>query len=109
VKGAAQGAKVPAMIAGAGLIGAAGGAVAAAARGGRKRVLGVPVPRKSTSKAVSKNLAEASKNVGRFGGGMQSLATQVGRVSEVASAANGGSRRSPIEVVLQGLTNRRRG
>jgi hypothetical protein len=56
---------------------------------------------------VSKNLAEASRNVGRFGGGMQSLATQLGRVSDGVSAANGGSRRSPVEVVLQGLTSRR--
>ena len=38
---------------------------------------------------------------------MQSLAAQVGRVSDGVSAANGSARRSPVEVVLQGLTNRR--
>lgn len=105
VKDAAKSAKVPALIAGAGLVGLAGGA-AAAARGGRKRALGVPLPRKSTSKAVTKNLAEASRNVGRFGEGMGSLAAQVSRVSEGVNAATNGRRRSPVEVVLQGLTNR---
>ena len=83
------------------------GGIAAASRGSRKRVLGVAMPRKSTSKAVTKNLAEASRNVGRFGEGMGSLAAQVNRVSEGVAAANGKSRRSPVEVVLQGLTSRR--
>ena len=106
VKDAAKGAKVPAMLAGAGIVGLAGG-IAAASRGSRKRVLGVAMPRKSTSKAVTKNLAEASRNVGRFGEGMGSLAAQVNRVSEGVAAANGTSRRSPVEVVLQGLTRRR--
>lgn len=105
VRDAAKSAKVPVLVAGAGLVGLAGGA-AAAARGGRKRMLGVPLPRKSTSKAVSKNLAEASRNVGRFGEGMGSLAAQVSRVSEGVNAATNGKRRSPVEVVLQGLTNR---
>jgi len=105
VANAARSARVPALIAGAGIAGLAGGA-AAAARGSRKRVLGVPVPRKSTSKAVSKNLAEASRNVGRLGEGMGSLAAQVSRVSEGVNAATNGRRRSPVEVVLQGLTRR---
>jgi hypothetical protein len=97
-------AKVPALAAGAGLAGLAGG-VALAGRNSRKRVLGVPMPTKGGAEAVSRNLAEAAKNVGSFGEGMGSLAAEVRRVREsVAEDANG---RSPIEVVLQGLTRRR--
>jgi hypothetical protein len=63
---------------------------------------------------VSKNLAEATKNVRSFGQGMESLAGEVRKVREgfvgaAAGNAGGGAenRRSPIEVVLQGLTRRR--
>jgi hypothetical protein len=55
---------------------------------------------------VSKNLAEASKNVGSFGEGMASLAAEVRRVREGVAGGDAGKRRSPIEVVLQGLTKR---
>lgn len=95
-------AKVPMIAAGAGLTGLAGGAMLAA-RNPRKRVLGVPMLRKSTSK----NIANASKNVATFGEGMGSLASEVHRITTGLSDANAG-RRSPIEVVLDGLTNRRR-
>jgi hypothetical protein len=108
----AQKAKVPALAAGAGLAGLAGGI--AVARNSRKRVLGVRMPTKRGSHAVSKNLAEATKNVRSFGEGMESLAGEVRRVREGfvgAAAGNAGgvgeNRRSPIEVVLQGLTRRR--
>jgi hypothetical protein len=109
----AQKAKVPALAAGVGLAGLAGG-VALAGHNSRRRVLGVPVPTKSGTQAVSKSLAEATKNVRSFGEGMESLAGEVRKVREgfvQAGAANAGgnaeSRRSPIEVVLQGLTRRR--
>ena len=55
---------------------------------------------------VSKNLVEASKNVGSFGEGMGSLAAELRRVREGVATA-GETKRSPIEVVLQGLTTRR--
>jgi hypothetical protein len=101
----AQKAKVPALAAGAGIVGLAGG-VALAGRSARKRVLGVPLPTKSGTQAVSKNLADASKNVGSFGEGRGSLAAEVRKVRE--GVGNGAEkRRSPIEVVLQGLTRRR--
>lgn len=109
----AQKAKVPALAAGAGLAGLAGG-VALARRNSPRRVLGVPVPGKSGTQAMSKSLAEATKNARSFGEGMESLAGEVRKVREgfaQAGAANAGgnadSRRSPIEVVLQGLTRRR--
>ena len=95
-------AKVPLIAAGTGLAGLAGGAMLAG-RNSRKRVLGVPMPRKSTTK----NLANASKNVATFGEGMGSLASEVHRITTGLSDANAG-RRSPIEVVLSGLTNRDR-
>jgi hypothetical protein len=48
--------------------------------------------------AVSKNLAEAAKNVGSFGEGMGSLAAEVRRVREGVAMARE-TKRSPIEVV----------
>jgi hypothetical protein len=99
---------VPALAAGAGLAGLAGGI--AAARNSRKRVLGVPMPTRRSAHVVSKNLADATKNVRSFGEGMESLAGEVRKVREGFAAGNAGggsaNRRSPIEVVLQGLTRR---
>jgi hypothetical protein len=103
---ASKRAKVPALAAGAGLAGLAGG-VALASRNSRKRVLGVAMPTKSGAQAVTKNLAEATKNVGSFGEGMGSLAAEVRRVREGMAESGGENRRSPIEVVLHGLTSRR--
>jgi hypothetical protein len=103
---ASKKAKVPALAAGAGLAGLAGGVVLAS-RNSRKRVLGVAMPTKGVAQAVTKNLAEASKNVGSFGEGMGSLAAEVRRVREGMAESGGEDRRSPIEVVLQGLTSRR--
>jgi hypothetical protein len=102
---AASKAKTPALAASAGLAGLAGG-LALAHRTTRKRILGVPMPKGGTAHAVSKNLAEAAKNVGSFGEGMGSLAAEVRQVREGVAMA-GEPKRSPIEVVLQGLTRRR--
>lgn len=102
---AAKKAKAPALAAGAGLAGLAGG-LALANRRTRKRILGVPMPNGGAAHAVGKNLAEAAENVGRFGEGIGSLAAEVRRVREGVAMA-GELKRSPIEVVLQGLTRRR--
>ncbi len=64
------------------------------------------MPNGGAAHAVSKNLAEAAKNVGTFGEGMGSLAAEMRRVREGIAMA-GDLKRSPIEVVLQGLTRRR--
>ena len=102
----AKKAKGPALAAGVGLAGLAAG-LGLAGRNSRKRVLGVPMPTKSGTQAVSKNLAEAAKNVGSFGEGMGSLAAEVRKVREGVAGGDAERRRSPIEVVLQGLTRRR--
>ena len=90
--------RTPAIAAGAGLAGLAGGI--ALTRSRQRKVLGVPLPGRGTTK----NLAGAAKNIG-------ALAEQAGHVAEqarVAGEALGGNeaRRSPIEVVLEGLTRR---
>jgi hypothetical protein len=105
--GIADKAKVPALAVGAGLLGLAGGAVLTA-RNSRKRVLGVPMPTKSGTQAVSRNLADVAKNVESLGEGMGSLAAEVRRVREGLAAEGDSEKRrpSPIEVVLQGLTRR---
>jgi hypothetical protein len=105
--GIAEKAKVPALAVSAGLLGLAGG-VALTSRNSRKRILGVPMPTRSGTQAVSRNLADAAKNVESFGEGMGSLAAEVRRVRQ-GLAAEGETEKhpSPIEVVLQGLTRRR--
>ena len=102
----AKKARVPALAAGVGLAGLAGGALLAG-RDSRMRVLGVPMPTKRGTQAVSENLAEAAKNVGSFGEGMGSLAAEVRKVREGVAGDDAEKRRSPVEVVLQGLTKRR--
>jgi hypothetical protein len=106
VSDVAEKAKVPVLAAGMGLAGLAGG-LALASRNTRNRVLGVSMPTKSGTEAVSKNLANAAKNVGGFGEGMGSLAAEIRKVREGVGEAGTEKRRSPIEVVLQGLTKRR--
>lgn len=101
----AQKAKTPALAAGAGLAGLAGG-LALAKRTSRKRIPGVPVPNGGAAHAVSKKIVEASENVGSFGESMGSLAAELRRVRKGVATA-GETKRSPIEVVLQGLTTRR--
>ena len=95
----------PALAASAGFAGLVGG-LAIAHRTTRKRIHGVPMPNGGAAHAVSKNLAEVAKDVGSFGEGMGSLAAEVRRVREGIAMA-GEPKRSPIEVVLQGLTRRR--
>jgi hypothetical protein len=104
----AEKAKVPALATGAALVGVAGGAALAGHNShSRKRVFGLPMPTKSGTQAVSKDLAEAAKNVGAFGEGMGSLAGEIRKVREGVLGEESKQRRSPIEVVLQGLTRRR--
>ena len=102
VGNAASKAKVPLVAGGAALAGLAGG-VALGARGLRRRkVLGVPVPRRSVLKASTKNLADAAREAGKVGQQMGELTTEVSKTREAMDDKH----RSPIEVVLQGLTRR---
>lgn len=90
---AASKAKVPLVAGGAALAGAAGGFALAASKKGRKGV-----------GLKSGDLAKAAKEVGNFSAQVGELATELQRARE---SARNGRHRSPIEVVLQGLTARR--
>jgi hypothetical protein len=86
-------AKVPLMAGGAALAGAAGGLALGARQSHRHRGIGVN----------SDGLTKAAKKVGGFGMHVGELALEGQRARQ---ASNGKAHRSPIEVVLQGLTSR---
>jgi hypothetical protein len=108
---AASKAKAPALAGGAALAGMMGG-MAIASRAGRRRVLGIPVPGtrrplvqiKPRRKGVAKDVVKAAGKMGRAGGQMAELAGEVRMAREQLERPR---RRSPIEVVLEGLTSRR--
>jgi len=95
----ARKAKTPLLAGGAAVAGAAGG-LALGARQARKSKM----MRRPMVKVDSHDLAKAAKNVGRFGVEMGELASELRKNREETDSAR---RRSPIEVVLQGLTTRR--
>jgi hypothetical protein len=80
--------KTPAIAGGAAVLGLAGG---------------VALGRRS-ARSASANLAEAAKQIGSFGEKVGDLATEVSMVREGVANSR---KRSPIEVVLEGLTARR--
>jgi hypothetical protein len=104
VASAAKQFKTPAIAAGVGLVGLAGGI--ALGRGKGKKSLGLPLRRRSAAGATSKKLSGAAKNVGAVAGQTGQIAERVRLVSEAIGGKNTAPRRSPIEVVLEGLTRR---
>jgi len=109
---AATKAKGPAMAGGAALAGLVGG-MAIASRGARRKVLGVPVPgtrrplvkiKTPRRNSVAKDVAKAAGQMGSAGRQMAELATEVRLARQQLDS---GRRRSPVEVVLEGLTSRR--
>lgn len=80
-------AKLPLVAGGAAVAGAAGGLALASSKQARKSRLG-----------------KAAREVGNFGAQVGGLATELQRARE---SADGKRHRSPVEVVLQGLTARR--
>lgn len=90
-------AKVPLLAGGAALAGAAGGLALGARQAHHKSRLG---------KVSSKDLTNAAKKVGEVGAQVGEVALEVRRARE-STNGNGKVHRSPIEVVLQGLTSRR--
>lgn len=100
---AANRAKVPLIAGSAALAGAVGGAALASRnehhRGGLAKAL-----RKPRIKLTSRDMAKAAKEVGNFSAQMGELATELQRARE---STDNGKHRSPVEVVLQGLTTRR--
>lgn len=101
---AASKAKLPLVAGGAALAGAVGGMAVGAHQARRHKVLAGAMARRPMVKVSSRDLAGAAKQVGTFGAQMGRLA------SELQQAREGGhsnQHRSPLEVVLEGLTARR--
>jgi len=97
-------AKLPLVAGGAAVAGAAGGLALASSKQARKSRLAKAMVRRPKVKIDSKDVAKAAKEVGNFGAQVGELATELQRARE---SADGKKHRSPIEVVLQGLTARR--
>lgn len=96
-------AKLPLVAGGAAVAGAAGGLALASSKQAKKSRLGSTLMRKPRIKVDSGDLAKAAKGVGSFSAQVGELANELQRARE----SGDGKRRSPIEVVLQGLTARR--
>lgn len=110
----------PAIAVGAAAAGVAGGVLLRGKLRRNKRVLGVPLPRslnsgfdaKSIAKTVgdaSSRFAKTSKAVSRDIERAGEQAERIGRILGDGERGQAGSRRSPVEVVLDGLTHRRGG
>ena len=103
---AASKAKVPLIAGGAALVGAAGGIALNAARSNSSKVLGVKVA-KPKVKIKSKDLARAADRVAGAGEQIGRLSTGIRELQGTSEGDRGNGRhRSPIEVVIQGLTRR---
>jgi len=97
-------AKVPLLAGGAALAGAAGGLVMGARHGRHGGRLTRAMQRRPKVKVDSHDIAKVAKEVGKAGAQVGHLASELQLARETA---NGGKRRSPVEVVLDGLTHRR--
>ncbi len=104
VGNAADKAKIPLVAGGAALAGAAGGMVLGARQARRHKGIGKVIPARPQVKVRSGDLAKAAKGVGSFGAQLGHLANELQQARE---STNGGTHRSPLEVVLEGLTARR--
>ena len=96
-------AKVPLLAGGAAIAGAAGGLALGARQARRGKGIGRAIARRPQVKVRSKDLASAAKDVGTFGAQLGHLANELQQARE----SGNGKRRSPVEVVLEGLTARR--
>ena len=96
---AARKAKTPLIASGAAVAGAAGGLALGARAAHKSKAL-----RRPKVKIRSQDLARAARDVGQFGMDVSQLA---GELRKNREAANGSRHRSPVEVVLDGLTHRR--
>jgi len=97
---AARKAKTPLIAGGAAVAGAAGGLAL-----GARQVRKAKALRRPKVKIRSQDLARAARDVGQFGMDVGELA---GELRKNREAANGAKHRSPVEVVLDGLTHRGR-
>jgi len=91
------------MVAGAGLAGLAGGIALTRSKGSKG--IGASMPSPGDLGMTSKNVTHAAKNVGALAERTGRIAEQV-RVASEAIGESGRRRKSPVEVVLEGLTAR---
>jgi hypothetical protein len=96
--------KVPLLAGSAALVGAAGGLAMGTRHGRNRGRLAKAIPQRPQIKVDSHDVAKAAKEVGSFGRQVGHLASELQRARETA---NGSKHRSPVEVVLDGLTHRR--
>ena len=107
---AASKAKVPLVAGGAAIAGAAGGMAIAASQKGRKGGIGKAMAKGSKAMARRPKIKVDSKDIAKAARGVGNFSAQVSEVAgglESAASGRNGKHRSPIEVVLQGLTARR--
>jgi hypothetical protein len=103
---AASKAKTPLLAGSAALAGAAGGLAIGAMRSRHShshKLLGVKLPQGKRVKVRSRDVAKAAKEVGSFSQHVGELATELRHARE---EGGDGKHRSPVEVVLDGLTAR---
>jgi hypothetical protein len=96
--------KTPAIATGVGLVGLAGGM--ALGRSKDRKSLGMPLRGRSAARVTSKKLSGAAKDIGAVAEQTGQIAERVRLVSEAIGGKDTAPRRSPIEVVLEGLTRR---
>jgi len=99
--------KAPAIAAGVGLAGLVGGIVIG--RSKNKKGFEIPLRRRSIAKGTSKKLSTAAKNIGTVAEQTGEIAERVRLASDAVAGKNGRTatpRRSPVEVLLEGLTRR---
>jgi hypothetical protein len=96
--------KTPLIATGAALGGLAGGLVLGARGNLPRKMLGVRMPRWGNAASAGRNFASLAKQVAVVGERVGELATEVRQVREETAKS---TRRSPVEVVLEGLTSRR--
>jgi HAMP domain-containing protein len=105
---AASKAKAPLLAGGGILAGAAGGMAIGAMRSRHsqsQKVLGIKIPQGKRVKVRSRDFAKAAREVGTLGQSVGELATELRHAREESD--RNGKHRSPVEVVLDGLTTRR--
>ncbi len=103
-KEAAQRSKLPAVVAGSLAAGLAGGIVVGQRALPKRKVLGIPLPRRSRATVLSKQLGKAAGEIGRATGQVGELTSEVRGLRQEVENGKG---KSPVEVLLSGLTRRR--
>ena len=106
VTSAAKKLRTPLIATGTGLAGVAAGL--AVTRKKNKGISGIHLPSRGTTRATTKGLGEAAKNIGVLAERTGKVAQQVRVASEAISEGSAPRKsKSAIEVVLEGLTSRR--